>query len=147
MDLRGWLPIYTYFTERQLMLDWCYTGQRRFTEPFFQDAIDRICRDYGVRLFRHQTTAAVARHWVAEHPGLAPSGFIFHMSRCGSTLVSRMLAALPQNRVLSEPAALHAVIRAALLDHGLSRAQLVEWLQIVIGALGCPLGGESRYFL
>ena len=31
------------------------------------------------------------------------SRFVFHVSRCGSTLVSQMLAAVPQHLVLSEP--------------------------------------------
>ncbi len=147
MDLAGWVPIYAYFAGNELMLDWCYTGSQRFTEPFFPDMIDRICWDYGVRMFRHQTTAAAAKEWVGGNPGLAPSGFIFHMSRCGSTLVSQMLAALPKNRVLSEPAALHAPLRAALLDRGISREQAVEWLRTIVGALGRPLPGESHYFL
>jgi len=32
-----------------------------------------------------------------------PAGFIFHMMRCGSTVVSRMLGSVPHYRVLSEP--------------------------------------------
>ena len=76
-----------------------------------------------------------------------PAGFIFHMSRCGSTLVAQMLAALPENRVLSEPTAINAVIRAALLDARIPRATLVDWLRTVVGLLGCPLEGESRYFV
>jgi hypothetical protein len=147
MDLNGWLPIYTYLAEKQLLLDWCYTGPRRFTEPFFPDTIDRVCSDYGVKLFRHQTTVAAAKKWVEMNPGLSPSGFIFHMSRCGSTLVSQMLGALPGSRMLSEPAAIHMPLRAGLLDYGVSRAEAIECLQTVVGALGRPLPGESRYFL
>lgn len=147
MDLNGWLPIYTYRAEKQLMLDWCYTGPKRFTEPFFPDSIDRLCWDYGVKLFRHQTSASEAKEWVEANPGLAPSGFIFHMSRCGSTLVSQMLAALPRNRMLSEPAAIHLPLRAGLLDYGVSKAVAIECLQTVVRALGRPLPGESHYFL
>jgi hypothetical protein len=147
MDLNGWLPSYAYLLEKQLLLDWCYTGARRFTAPFFPDTIDQVCRDYAVKLFRHQTTMAEAKEWVQAHPGLSPSGFIFHMSRCGSTLVSQMLAALPRNRMLSEPAAIHMPLRAGLLDYGFSRAEAIECLQTVVGALGRPLPGESRYFL
>ena len=38
----------------------------------------------------------------AAEPGIDPTGFIFHLARCGSTLVSQMLAALPEHIVLSE---------------------------------------------
>ncbi len=36
---------------------------------------------------------------------ILPSGFIFHMSRCGSTLLSQMLAELEGHRVVAEPQA------------------------------------------
>lgn len=147
MNLNGWLPIYAYRRDKQLMLDWCYTAGKRFTEPFFPDTVDQICWDYGVRMFRHQTTVEDAKTWLVTNPGMNPSGFIFHMSRCGSTLVSQMLAGLPQNRVLSEPAALHEPIRAALLDREVSKDRAVDWLRTIVGALGRPLPGESHYFL
>ncbi len=46
--------------------------------------------------------------WEAQGyiPPLAPSGFIFHMSRCGSTLLSQMLAELEAHRVVAEPQAI-----------------------------------------
>jgi hypothetical protein len=147
MDLTGWTPSYAYFSRGQLLLDWCYTGTTRFTEPFFGDTIDRAQRDPGTLLFRHQTTLEEARQSNRFRPGMAPSGFIFHMSRCGSTLISQMLGALPENRVLSEPTPLNAVIRAALVDPELPREAVVDWLRTVVSALGCPLPGESRYFV
>jgi hypothetical protein len=147
MDLAGWTPMYSYFAGGQLVLDWCHTGQRRFTQPFFGDTIDQVTSDHAALLFRHRTTIDEAKVWSRHRPAMPPAGFIFHMSRCGSTLVSRMLAALPENRVLSEPTAINAVIRAALLDARIPRATLVDWLRTLVGMLGCPLDGESRYFL
>ena len=53
----------------------------------------------------------------AAEPGLAPSGFVFHMSRCGSTLVSQMLArAAGDDRALRAAAARRAA--AAAPPHG-----------------------------
>ena len=147
MDLTGWTPMYSYFAGGQLMLDWCRTGRRRFTESFFGDTIDQVTGDHAALLFRHRTTIEEAKEWSRQRPAMPPAGFVFHMSRCGSTLVAQMLAALPENRVLSEPTAINAVIRAALLDGGIPRAAVVDWLRTVVGLLGCPLDGESRYFL
>ena len=147
MDLTGWTPMYSYFAAGQLILDCCHTGRRRFTESFFGDTIDQVTRDQAALLFRHQTTVDEAKEWTRQRPGLSPAGFIFHISRCGSTLVSQMLAALPENRVLSEPTALNAVIRAALLDARIPRATLLDWLRTAVRLLGCPLDGESRYIV
>jgi len=145
MDLTGWTPIYSYLAGGQLMLDWCYTGERRFTEPFFGDTVDQVNRDLAALLFRHQTTIEEASRRERRSPGMPPAGFIFHLSRCGSTLVSRMLAVLPENRVLSEPTALNTVMRAALLDESIPRATLLDWLRTVVSLLGRPLDGETRY--
>lgn len=147
MDLTGWTPGYTYFSAGQLMLDWCYTGARRFTEPFFGDTIDQVNRDPAALLFRHQTTLEEAGEWERRNPGMAPAGFVFHMSRCGSTLVSQMLAALPRNRVLSEPTALNGVIAAALGNGGIPGATVRHWLRTLVSLLGRPLDGETRYFI
>ncbi len=147
MDLTGWTPMYSYFAGGQLMVDWCHTGRRRFTEAFFGDTIDQVTGDHAALLFRHRTTIDEARECSRYRPAMPPAGFIFHVSRCGSTLVAQMLAALAENRVLSEPTAINAVIRAALLDARIPRATMVDWLRTVVGLLGCPLDGESRYFL
>ena len=147
MDLTGWTPIYSYLAHGQLMLDWCYTGARRFTEPFFGDTVDQVNRDLAALLFRPQTTFAEASDCERCRPGMLPDGFVFHMSRCGSTLVARSLGALPENRVLSEPTALNAVVRAALVDARIPRATLIDWLRTVVSLLGRPLDRETRYFL
>jgi len=54
------------------------------------------------QLFCDRTPLAALGDYAASNPGIAPDGFIFHVSRCGSTLVSQMLAALPDSIVLSE---------------------------------------------
>ena len=49
------------------------------------------------------------QHEVAELPPPAAPHFIFHVSHCGSTLVSRLLAELPGNLPLREPVTLLAL--------------------------------------
>lgn len=63
----------------------------------------------------------------------APDGFIFHMSRCGSTLVARLLAALPDSYAANEPEPLDALLRAA----GTAPEEIqVAALRAMVGALG-----------
>jgi hypothetical protein len=63
----------------------------------------------------------------------APDGFIFHMSRCGSTLVARMLAALPDTYAINEAEPLDALLRAiAAAPDELQ----VTALRAIVGALG-----------
>ncbi len=64
------------------------------------------------------------------------------MSRCGSTLVTQMLAAVPHHIVLSEPQLVNDVLRAPGSDD-----ERVRRLQLAIGALGRRRRGDERAFV
>ena len=94
------------------MLDWCRLGGRRFTQPFFDETISACLQRPFNLLFRRLTPIDALLEWQERSPAVPPSGFIFHMSRCGSTLAARMLAASPRNIVLSEADPIDSVLRA-----------------------------------
>jgi hypothetical protein len=73
---------------------------------------------------------------------LDPAGMIFHLSRCGSTLVSRLLGTLPGVVVVSEPAQLKALL--GLAPDEIEDATLIKLVRLVIGALGhsFPYGAQ-----
>jgi len=135
-QLAGWVPIRIYWQDSRAMVDWCYLGAQRFHEPFFDETIETCLRHPFNLLFRHQTPIDVLSELQDAQPGLPPSGFIFHMSRCGSTLIAQMLAALPQNVVISEADPIDAVLRANRHDPRISDGQRVAWLRGLISALG-----------
>ena len=94
---QGWLPIGTSWWHDQLYIQWSYFGKQRLREPFFQGSVQRCLFKPFNQLFRYMTPITSLPDWLQDYPGLRPSGFIFHMSRCGSTLVSQMLGvARPQ---------------------------------------------------
>jgi len=81
----NWLPIRIDWKQTPPQVDWGHVGTRRFTEPFFEQTIEKCLRQPFNLLFRHQTPLEALVEWQTVRPGLLPSGFIFHMSRCGST--------------------------------------------------------------
>ena len=83
----------------------------------------------------------------AADPGLPPTGFIFHMSRCGSTLVAQLLAALPQNIVISEAGPVDAVLRANWYDPNITSAQRIAWLRALLSAYARPRHGEQHFYV
>lgn len=117
------------------MVDWGYLGVRRFTDPFFGQTINRCVEHPADLLFRHQTPLEHLGDIVGTQPSLRPTGFIFHMSRCGSTLISQMLAATPENVVLSEPGPVDTILRAHFRDPAITEAERVQWLQWLVGVL------------
>lgn len=145
-QLEGWVPIRLYRIESRPMVDWCYLGTTRFAAPFFEQTIEHTLRHPFNLLFRHQTPIEALGEWQVAQPGLPPTGFIFHMSRCGSTLISQMLAALPQNVVISEAGPIDSVLRAHFRDPRVTDDQRVAWLRELVSALGQRRHGEEKYF-
>jgi hypothetical protein len=122
------------------MLDWVWFGQQRLAEPFYAESLARASS--GARQ-RVSTPLAALADQSRQPGGLEPSGLIFHMSRCGSTLVSRMLAASEANIVVSEAPPIDGVLRS-----GLPEADRIVLLRAMARALGQVRNpGESRLFI
>jgi hypothetical protein len=136
---RGWLPAQVRRAPGGDMIDWVQFGDRRLSEPFFADSVARAVR-FELKRIGEVSTPLADLPAMAAPPALAPSCFIFHMSRCGSTLVARMLAASDEAIVVSEAAPIDAVVR--LEDAGADRVRL---LRAMVGALGQVRRGERRY--
>ena len=111
------------------------------SEPFFDDTVERWARTAPRP--RRLRTGVDALAVLDHEPAFDPAVLIFHMSRCGSTLVSRLLASHPTTLVISEPAALNTLLLAA--DRSAERHAL--WLRRLVRALGRAHGADSRTFV
>jgi aspartyl/asparaginyl beta-hydroxylase len=136
----AWLPVRVTYQDARPRAEWVYFASRRHPEPFFADAVRHALRSPFVRALRHQGP-------LVSHAGLAPSGFILHMSRCGSTLISRMLAALDRALVISEAPAIDDVLQADVHVPGVREDEQVQWLRAVVSALGQAQAGQELYFI
>ena len=134
--LAGWIPYRFFWQEGRPWVQWCHLDGGRLTDPSFTQTIRVRMRLPFNLLFRQQTPVETLLEWQERQPGLPPAGFIFHLSRCGSTLVAQMLAALPRHVVLSEPDPLDAVLNAHFRDPSVSDAQRGAWLRAMVSALG-----------
>lgn len=147
-ELAQWVPMRMYWDGERPMVDWCHLGSARFSDPFFDETIEKRLADPFALLFRHQTPADLLTELRSLQPGLPPTGFIFHMSRCGSTLVAQMLAAVAQNIVISEASPIDWVLRAHFRNPAVTDAERSLWLQGLVNALGQRRAGqEERYFI
>ena len=144
-ELEGWIPFRLYFDRAQLMVDWCHLGEESFSEPFFNQTIDSCLRKPFSLLFRHQTPIETLVELNRAKPLPYPSGFIFHMSRCGSTLAAQMLATLSESIVISEAPPLDFAIRAQPKGNAIGIEQRVEWLRGLVNAFGQQRKGKAKH--
>lgn len=144
----GWLPTRASWQAGELYAHWAYFGARRLRQPFYEGDVRWCLTQPFNMLFRYVTAVDKLAAWLDERPHLQPSGFIFHMSRCGSTLVSQMLAAVESNIVVSEASPIEGVMQAHVWTPDPGDERQLRWLRSIVGALGQKRGGdERRYFV
>jgi hypothetical protein len=131
-DFAGWVPLFLTARGGAPAVEWGYMGGERFTEPFCHDTLQKLASRPFNRLFRRQSGLDSLLERACSHPGLVLKGMVFHMSRCGSTLASQWLAALPDSVVLSEPEPLDTLLHWPSPDGG------TELLRALLAALGQP---------
>jgi hypothetical protein len=140
---RHWLPVgIAADAAGGLVVDWAHFAGTPLAEPFFAESARRAQARPFNRLFRLGTALDA---FIDNRPAEAarpPDGFVFHMSRCGSTLVARMLAALPETIVVSEAPALDAVVRLAV-GGALPGPRRAAALRAMVAALGRRSDGAA----
>src|SRR3954468_6438628 len=88
-----WMPVKLGDVEGEPTCHWLYVERKRFIQPFFSDTI-QSCRSLPENSAFHQPVSSLTLlpEWSKGIDSIRPDLFIFHISRCGSTLVSQLLS-------------------------------------------------------
>ena len=142
-ELAGWTPVRFDLSGPVPTVDWADLSAERFVEPFFDQTVARWASGPQARpLVRTGLDALLA---LDSEPSLEPTGMIFHLSRCGSTLVSRLLGTLPGVIVVAEPSPLNALL--GLDPDRVDGATLVRLVRLLVRALGRRQHGAERHLV
>lgn len=139
---RGWIPVNIHFDRDRVA--WTHLGDQTFREPFFYQTIHRLASSRRPPPVRATSSAALLEQG-ERFDGLAPSGFIFHVSRCGSTLLANMCSRLSRNLVVAEATPINAILRHHMARTGSPRA--AARLRAVIAAFGAAALPTQRHFI
>lgn len=141
-----WTPVRVYANGGDPVVEWAIVGEP-LREPFFEQNVDRAMRHPFNELFARRTGIAAVEAAHAEG-GVTPAGFVFHLSRCGSTLIAQMLSRMRGAVVLSEAQPIDALLRmrAAMAAAG-REDELARRLRALVGTLGRGHAGERRLFV
>jgi sulfotransferase family protein len=143
---RHWLPARVR-PDAGFALDWLHFADLALDAPFFEESRGQAAARPFNQMFRYRTSLDTLLSGV-DGDSLAPDGFIFHMSRCGSTLAAQILAASPANIVVSEAAPIDAMIQLPFFVPGLTQDQHVAALRAIVAGYGRDRSGQSRrYFI
>ncbi len=86
--------------------EWMDLQDLPFTDPFFHETLSRAKQ----KPCKVLSTLSFLSEWAVPH--VPPSAFIFHVSRCGSTLITQLLGLDPLNITLAEVPFLDQLLRA-----------------------------------
>ncbi len=98
------------------------------TEPFQDEYISRCCQKLFNQIIQPRTSLEAVHRQATKVADVQPAGFIFHLSRCGSTLLSGCLSELDFTCVFSES----PLLTELLLDKQLSTEELKTSLRAFI---------------
>jgi hypothetical protein len=143
----AWIPVDVRLTPPPAAVTWLPIGAEPFSERLFDETVAR-CRAGGVLPAR--VTDLEALRAAAVEDGPEPTGFIFHMSRCGSSALASCLRALRSSVVIAEPLPVNQFLFAPerCFADG-ARHLLLRGLIRAMGRRPPPAdpGNKGRYFV
>lgn len=145
--LSNWIPYKLEIVDQRVRVLWLDLADRYIAEPFFDETIqkNRLHMRSRSRLISVSDLDSLC-DWGRVIEGIQPSAFIFHVSRCGSTLLSQCLATDTHNIVIPEAPLLDEILNLAeeLLPIGISREQLFK---AALAFLGQRRLGQAQFFV
>jgi hypothetical protein len=133
--LKNWIPYKFVTLNDATYCRWLYLGDTPFTAPFFDETIS-ACRSLpqNSKMLSSLSSADVLPGWAAQAECISPSAIIFHISRCGSTLVSQLLALQQTSIVLSEVPFFDALLRRGKKDPAFDSSAMLKAAVQLYGA-------------
>ena len=145
--IAGWRPARSVRGVDAPLFDWAWFGDAPLDDPFYEFQMRQMASRPLSLMFRTRTSLPALVNGHAAVDSIVPDGFIFHMSRCGSTLAGRMLAAVADHVVVSEAEPIDAVVQWATASDRTLEAQVAA-LRAIVAAVGRGRGAHGRrYFV
>ena len=130
--LLHWMPYNLIETDNDISVEWIYFAEIRMLEPFFEDTILKTrSHPYNSNGFKVVTSLQTFLDWSEHINTTALLGFIYHVSRCGSTLLCQLFSLSPENIVVSEAPILDQILQSKVLDVEIKKKTFVAALNFL----------------
>jgi hypothetical protein len=113
--LFNWIPVNLIEKDNKLYFEWIYLGDIKYAEPFFDETIAKCkSHDYNSKSFKVISTVDNLIDWSKDLISVELKALVFHVSRCGSTMLSQSLATSSENIMISEAPIIDQILRSDL---------------------------------
>lgn len=135
--LNNWYPIKLYSENNELKCRWEYFKGIEFTDPFFNETILKAnCLKANSYYYRSVSDLNILTEWATIVDYVEPTSFIFHISRCGSTLLSQTLGLHNEHIILSEVPFVDDLLKMLTIDEWLINVKYQAILKAAIKLYG-----------
>jgi hypothetical protein len=142
--LFNWIPNNLIEKDNEVYCEWIYLGDLHFAEPFFEETILK-CKShaYNSKVFKVITIIENLINWSEELISAELKSLVFHVSRCGSTMLSQSLATSSENIMISEAPIIDQILRSDFL----SEEKKTILLKAVLKLLGQKRFPEQKHLI
>ncbi|MCF6404490.1 hypothetical protein L3C95_16455 [Chitinophaga filiformis] len=146
--ITNWIPYKLSYTPQGWIVKWLDLADKRMILPFFDETI-QVCRIKQRERSRLESmsTMDLAVDVSKDLPALEPSAFVFHVSRCGSTLLSQAFSAPEENIVVAEAPLLDEILRAREHQPDLSLSTLKTWFSTAVMLMGQQRNFKEQHYI
>lgn len=142
--LSNWIPYKLVEKDNEIYFEWIYLADIKYADPFFDETIAK-CRShvYNSKSFKAVSTVENLIDWSNEFISVELKSLVFHVSRCGSTMLSQSLASSSENIMISEAPIIDQILRSDLFS--LDKKTLL--IQSVLKLLGQKRFPEQKHLI
>ena len=132
-----------------ILCEWLTNTEDKFSEPFFDETINRLrYNPINQRPFTSCSQLEMIAEWASTMPAKKPAAFIFHVSRCGSTLLAQLLDMQPEHMVLAEVPFLDELLRLPLKNKAYDAAAATGFFDAALQwYIQCSYTSPSQVFV
>lgn len=111
--LFNWIPYKLIEKDNQVYFEWLYVSDIKFAEPFFDETISKCkSHQYNSKIVKAASSVENLIEWSQELESVELKSLVFHVSRCGSTMLSQCLATSSENIMISEGPIFDQILRS-----------------------------------
>ena len=142
--LFNWIPVTLIEKDNEIYFEWIYLADLKYADPFFDETLAK-CKShaYNSKPFKVISTVENLIDWSNELISVELKSLVFHVSRCGSTMLSQSLASSSENVMISEAPIIDQILRSDLFS--LDKKTIL--IQSIIKLLGQKRFPEQQHLI